>query len=177
MGPTPPAIARANRVKGGGISLAPMILASVVQPREEVMSVRTSTALAIAFLGMFAGSAAAQETLVAKVPFPFVVRGSELPAGRYEIIDDNSVLVIRGLDNSGSALAIVTRTDGQDPAGSQPALVFVRHENEYLLSRIWESDTEGLALPKDSVSLRRHVDQADAESSVVLTAMLAVNGK
>jgi hypothetical protein len=136
------------------------------------MSVRTSAALAIAFFGMFVGSAAAQETIVAKVPFSFVVRGAELPAGRYEITNDDGILSIRGLDNSGSAFAIATRVGGHDPAGNQPALVFVRHENEYLLSRIWESDTEALALPGDSVRPRRVAYEDDAQSSVVVTPAL-----
>ena len=35
---------------------------------------------------------------------------------------------------------------GDDPAGNQPALVFLRLENEYRLSQIWESTTVGREL-------------------------------
>ena len=35
--------------------------------------------------------------------------------------------------------------------GDQAALVFTRYENEYRLSDIWESNTEGFTLPESSV--------------------------
>jgi hypothetical protein len=53
------------------------------------MRISASAVLAVAFLGMFVGSAHAQETIVAKVPFTFVVGGHELPAGRYDITRDS----------------------------------------------------------------------------------------
>ena len=33
---------------------------------------------------------------------------------------------------------------GHDPSGNRPSLTFVRHENEYKLSAIWESANDGL---------------------------------
>jgi len=54
--------------------------------QEEVMrTMKMSSVLAVAFVGMFVGTAHAQETMVARVPFPFVVRGEEFPAGSYEV--------------------------------------------------------------------------------------------
>jgi hypothetical protein len=107
---------------------------------------KTSAALAAAFVGLFVGSASAQETVVAKIPFPFVVRGEEFSAGRYNVSNEGGILTIRGMDNGAGMFALTIPADGRDPAGDQPALVFTRYENEYRLSEIWESNAEGFAL-------------------------------
>jgi hypothetical protein len=111
-------------------------------------TIKKSAVLAAAFVGLFVGSASAQETVVAKVPFPFVVRGEEFPAGRYEIRPNgDGVLSIRGTDNKSAIVVITTPADGRDPLGDQPSLVFTRVENDvYRLSQIWEAGTEGRAL-------------------------------
>src|SRR6266496_3931431 len=111
---------------------------------------KTSATLAAAFVGLFVGSASAQETLVAKIPFSFVVHGEDFPAGRYKVSDEGGVLTIRGLDNRAGMFAQTIRADGRDPAGDQPVLVFSRYENEYRLSEIWESSAEGFVLPERS---------------------------
>jgi hypothetical protein len=54
------------------------------------------------------------------------------------------VWLIRG-DKEGAFVATVP-TRGHDPAGNRPALTFVRHENEYKLSAIWESAYRGMDL-------------------------------
>jgi hypothetical protein len=95
---------------------------------------------------MFAGSARAQETLVAKIPFPFVVRGAELPAGQYDIVNVDGVIRIEGTDIRSAAIALATPAGGQDPKGREPSLVFINSDGRYTLSQIWESDTEGLQL-------------------------------
>ena len=46
-------------------------------------TLKTSAVLAAAFVGLFVGSASAQERVVANVPFSFFVRGKALPAGHY----------------------------------------------------------------------------------------------
>jgi hypothetical protein len=94
-----------------------------------------------------AGTALAQGTLEVKIPFPFVVNGRSMPAGNYSITRDNmtsSVFLIRG-DKDGAFVATVPAA-GHDPNGNKPSLTFVRHENEYKLSSIWESANQGLAL-------------------------------
>jgi hypothetical protein len=111
---------------------------------------KTSATLAAAFVGLFVASASAQETLVAKIPFSFVVRGEDFPAGRYNVSDERGVLTIRGLDNRAGMFALTIHADGRDPAGEQPVLVFTHSENEYRLSEIWESSADGFALPERS---------------------------
>ena len=58
-------------------------------------SIKKSAVLAVAFTGLFAGAARAQERVVATVPFPFVVHGEQLPAGHYDLTNDDGVLSIR----------------------------------------------------------------------------------
>ena len=102
---------------------------------------------ALMCLGVSAGAALAQDTLEVKVPFSFLVNGRTMPAGNYTISRDgmtSSVWLIRG-DKEGAFVATVP-TRGHDPAGNRPALTFVRHENEYKLSAIWESADRGMDL-------------------------------
>ena len=57
------------------------------------------------------------------------------------------MLLIRGeKGNHTSAFVSTVPADGHDPAGSVPALSFDRYENQYRLTRVWESGTEGLSL-------------------------------
>ena len=133
-------------------------------------TMRTSAVLAAAFVGMFVGTARAEEKVEARVPFAFVVRGQEFPAGRYDISTREGILSVRGMDHGGGVFAMATAADGNDPIGDQPVLVFVRHENEYLLSQVWQSKTEGQAILDVSGVPHR-------EASVASTRLVAANLK
>ena len=71
-----------------------------------------------------------------------------MPAGSYTISREGwstSVLLIRG--DKGNHAGGIRRDRSRrrpDPAGDTPALQFVRHENQYRLSAIWESADEGM---------------------------------
>ena len=115
------------------------------------MGPNTKRALVIAasFLvlaGTFA-RADASEVMKMNVPFPFVVRGLTLPAGHYMLQRDESdpaVWLIRGEKGSRTGVYVLTSTaSGHDPAGNKPSVSFSRVENEYKLSSVWESGTEG----------------------------------
>jgi hypothetical protein len=105
--------------------------------------------LAVAFLVLAGATAnlAASDTLEVKVPFPFVVNGHNLPAGQYRVerIDTlSSVLLIRGERGNQAAMFVLTSpAGGHDPAGTVPALAFRRYEDQYRLSSVWQSGTEG----------------------------------
>jgi hypothetical protein len=133
---------------------------------------KTSAVLAAAFVGMFAGSALAEETVVAKVPFAFVVRNQEFPAGRYMISTEAGVLAVHGMDTGGGGFALTVPASGSDPVGDQPALVFIRNENHYLLSQVWQSGSEGLTLSERSLGPGRASAERDwtAAPTVVLAA-------
>ena len=98
-----------------------------------------------AFVALAGGSARAA-TIEEKVPFPFLVRGQTLPAGQYrfELDRDSSVILIRGEHgNKATAFVMTMPASGQDSAGDKPALTFKRHETQYRLADIWDSDHQG----------------------------------
>jgi hypothetical protein len=118
-----------------------------------MQSILTRSALGIAaflLLGVGTVSASASDVLEVKVPFPFVVRGQTFPAGHYRVERDDmasSVMLIRGENGTRAATFVETiPAAGHDPAGSTPALLFRRHENQYRLADIWESGQEGQTL-------------------------------
>jgi len=106
--------------------------------------------LAVVCLGLFAGSARADGLVSVDVPFPFLVGHAEFPAGRYEIRKNEeaaTILAIERVNNRRSAFVLTTPSEGRDPAVDQPALVFIESEHTYRLAAIWESPSEGHALP------------------------------
>jgi hypothetical protein len=108
--------------------------------------VKTSCLLAAAIFVFAVGTARAGEVDV-KVPFPFLVHDRVLPAGEYHLESDAldpSIIMIRGEKGTRTAVAVLTMpADGHDPAGDKPALMFTRHETQYRLTDIWESNSEG----------------------------------
>ena len=84
-----------------------------------------------------------------KVPFPFVVNGHTLPAGKYIIQRDElsrSILLIRGNEknNAGGVFLATVPDGGHDPAGAfKPILTFRKVENQYRLTGVWNGDDEG----------------------------------
>ena len=115
---------------------------------------RNAVLTAGAMLLCAGGTAVADTLFEAKVPFPFVVNGRTLPAGKYRVQRDemrSSVFLIRDEQHHHPAAFVAVVTDSgtrpaeagshvKAPAGSHPALTFTRDENEYRLSGIWSSD-------------------------------------
>ena len=109
---------------------------------------KKSVLLVGAFLVLGGGTAraAVSDVVEVKVPFPFVVNRQAFPAGEYRLEWDmsSSVLLIRGEKANHTGGFVMTRpASGQDPAGTKPALTFTRHEDQYRLSGVWESSSEG----------------------------------
>jgi hypothetical protein len=111
--------------------------------------VAKGTILAGAILLCAAGTARADSDAIAEatVPFPFVVNGQTLPAGKYVIQRDEtspSVMMIRQENGNHEAVFVTTIGDGgHDPAGSHAVLTFKRVENQYRLESVWDSPDEG----------------------------------
>src|SRR5437867_5517405 len=118
--------------------------------REEV-SMRSVTKkaafLAVAFLVVY-GSTAGAANVEVKVPFPFVVHGQTLPAGKYLVEREGTETVfIRGEQgNKAGAFILAMPASGHNPAGRQPSFEFTRGESAYVLSNIWESADTGVAV-------------------------------
>jgi hypothetical protein len=107
---------------------------------------RRATLIAAGLLALTGGTARAAVVDV-KVPFPFVVEGQQFPAGEYRLQrdqTDSSVVLIRGeKGNTPAVFVLTTPAAGHDPAGDKPALTFKRYENQYRLTNIWESNSQG----------------------------------
>jgi hypothetical protein len=130
--------------------------------------IKKSSGLVAVFLGLFVSSVRAQEMIVVRVPFPFVVRGEQLAAGRYDVTVEGGVILIRNADQGAGVFATTFGAGGGDPAGDKPALVFVRGERGYVLSQIWESSTEGRVLA--GVSAVEHHAEAQSDGPTVVVA-------
>jgi hypothetical protein len=93
--------------------------------------------------GMFAFAAGAQAgTLEVNVPFAFMVGAQKMPAGVYRIERDtqmpSSVVFIRGEHGNTAQLFVqTTPLKGANPAGDEPALVFVPDEAANRLTQVW----------------------------------------
>ena len=110
--------------------------------------------LAGAMLLVASGTAHAGMSSVvhATVPFPFVVNGQTLPAGKYTIERDDlslSTLLIRSdqKHQPGGVFVTTVRDGGHDPAGAfKPVLTFKKVENQYRLASVWDGDDDGFDL-------------------------------
>ncbi|MEP7307537.1 MAG: hypothetical protein ABJA98_18700 [Acidobacteriota bacterium] len=139
-----------------------------------------STVTTAVFFGMLIGSARAEGIVTVKVPFPFFVDHQEFPAGDYdirEIEDLGTVVSIEGIKNRSSAFVLTIPAAGGDPAGDQPALVFIRYENKYRLSEIWESRPFGRALPGLPAPGKISRLQPENEPSETRAYVIAANWK
>jgi hypothetical protein len=151
------------------------------QRQEGIMSViRKSLVFAAVLFGFCVSTAHAQGMIIVKVPFPFVAGQKTFPAGQYEIrgIDTGAVLAIKRMSDPSSFGFLITNSlIGYDPAGDQPSLVFTRSLNEYRLSQIWNSTSEGRELP--GVSATQEDARADKQGGVpsAQTYLLAANWK
>jgi hypothetical protein len=137
-------------------------------------AIMKSSVVAVMSLGMFVGSARAEEIVSVKIPFPFVVDHTEFPAGQYEIRnveDAGSIVAIEGVDGKSATFAMTMNAYGDDPAGNEPALVFNKTENRYRLSEIWESSTEGRELAgrsADQKTARAETPSGTSDPRVVI---------
>jgi hypothetical protein len=94
---------------------------------------------------------AQQTTLIADIPFDFVVKNTTMPAGQYTISGmNNKVLLISSRDWHHR---MYVTTDGVDSAKlpTDNKLVFNRYGDEYFLEQIWVAGVaQGDRLPLSS---------------------------
>jgi hypothetical protein len=80
----------------------------------------------------------ADERIVAKVPFAFVVGDRQLPAGDYvvkELSDDAGVLAITSVDGRRFVYTLTIPASSGEQA-TKPELVFEKFGNQYFLSQV-----------------------------------------
>ena len=99
---------------------------------------------ALCVAGVSSSAYAGTDIMRANIPFPFVVSGRTLPAGRYAIERDDvmsGALIIRGEHGVNASAVLNTRPASDARSGrSHPALEFTRVENQYRLSNVMTGD-------------------------------------
>jgi hypothetical protein len=87
-------------------------------------------------------SASPVVTVRVNVPFAFSVNNQVLPAGSYEIVqnDNTSMLTIRNQsDRKSTIFSVNTADERRVPAAAK--LVFNRYGDQYFLSQVWTRDS------------------------------------
>lgn len=123
---------------------------------KEHLSLKVWMAVAVTMIGVaIASPARADERILAKVPFDFIVGRSQFPAGDYVITEASAsgVLSIANADNRHFAFVL---TNADSPRGeTQPELVFERLGGVNFLSRI----SDGLDLNREIPLTRSMMDR------------------
>jgi hypothetical protein len=108
----------------------------------------------------FGSALARAQTLQAKIPFAFVVRGKVLPPGTYRIhAVGNNLIEVRAKDNS----AVETSTTHANNHGSvrDSTLVFSKYGEQYFLREILcESANLSSALPASKLETSAQIREA-----------------
>jgi hypothetical protein len=74
--------------------------------------------------------------VVAVIPFPFVVAGHTLPAGRY-IVSSMTQNSLRIHESMGPGILVPTNAAQRSASDNSSKLVFHRYESTYFLSQVW----------------------------------------
>ncbi len=102
----------------------------------------------VAALLLVGSVASAGVTVVVKVPFPFMLKDKEMPAGRYEIREngaDETSVTVEDLDTGHSGFSLVL-TRLADSGAKEPEAVFDKAEGKYYLSEVRVPGEDGIAL-------------------------------
>ncbi len=115
----------------------------------------------VAVMGMCSATVArANDLVVAKVPFPFLVNGDRLPAGKYVVSnagsDGTGVLTVGSADGHRVALTITTPAS-EPPAGSSwtPKLIFDKVDGVYFLADVDYGRESGRQVPLTDAGMVR----------------------
>jgi hypothetical protein len=88
--------------------------------------------------------------VVGNIPFPFVVAGHTLPAGRY-IVSRASNNALRIHEARRPGILLLTNAAQRPRSDNSSKLVFHRYENTYFLSQVWITGNElGSEVPSSS---------------------------
>jgi hypothetical protein len=90
-------------------------------------------AIALVALAPFSVTSSAQE-MTCRVPFGFNVSGKALPAGHYNVANNNGVLMIKGERDGAIVMGIPA---GRIEKSSGASLVFLKTGSRYDLSEVW----------------------------------------
>jgi hypothetical protein len=104
-----------------------------------------SLAVVLGMLTLSAPAPVAASDIRASVPFSFTVKGKVLPAGTYNVSNNNNALLIRGF----GAATVTMGNRAESLTSTSPKLVFHRYGDEYILREVWMGSS-GFQLPQTS---------------------------
>ena len=101
-----------------------------------------------------------QRNVVAIIPFPFVVAGHTLPAGRY-IVSPMNQNTLRLHESTGPGMLVSTNGAQRPSSDDSSKLVFHRYQSTYFLSQVWITGSD----------LGREIRRSDAEIELAAKSM------
>jgi len=126
-------------------------------------------ALALATAAVSA-NAQSRSSMMANIPFEFVVGDQTLPAGEYNVRAMNAArdaLIVQGTENGKSAIRLSNST-GELKDRTHARLVFHRYGQRYFLAQVWDGETVGrdLTKSKQERAIERELASIPSKSDV-----------
>ena len=106
-----------------------------------------------------AAPARADEQVVAKVPFDFIVAGMQMPAGTYVVTLSNSSIASVSSTDRRHFTFVLTNPVAPEDAGTKAELVFRVANGNHFLERIADGDSRGCEIPLKPALLERSAER------------------
>jgi hypothetical protein len=111
-----------------------------------------------------APSARADQGVVARVPFDFIVGGQRLPAGKYLVTQNQALVSIASTDRRHFAFVLMNPM-WSDQAGTVPRLVFERIGEDHFLAQVVAGGKEaGRELLLTPAQMERQIQRVEVAS-------------
>jgi hypothetical protein len=122
---------------------------------------------------LLAASACIAQTkgdVVADIPFPFIVAGHTLIAGRY-IVSPMNENTLRIHESIGPGILVTTNAAKRSESDDSSKLVFHRYEGTYFLSQVWSTGNDrGREVPR-SLAEREMAAKTMQKGNTVVAAI------
>jgi len=121
-------------------------------------------------LAMGVASVGAQSRIGVDIPFDFMVAGSLLPAGTYEVrpvLQSSEAILIRSENGKSSVMFLTIGVYAKRE--ETPKLVFHKYGSRYFLNQLWDGSSIGHQLPKSRAEAELAL-QENGKRQVVLAA-------
>ena len=108
-------------------------------------------------------SARADQKVVARVPFDFIVGGLRLPAGKYLVTQKQALVSIASTDRRHFAFVLMNPMS-VDEAGTAPRLVFERIGEDHFLAQVVAGPEEGSEILLTPAQMERQIQRVEVAS-------------
>jgi hypothetical protein len=112
--------------------------------------------------------------VAADVPFNFIVRDTQMTAGKYivsELSGNGDALKISSRDSKNARMTL-TNSIQRKRGEATPKLVFHRYGDRYFLAEVWGPDSDGRQLPKSAQerAIERELASINAKSDLAMNS-------